>query len=212
MPLIYRKEVASECILGLWEISENYDSLFKSLALTPDELYTLNSFQNHRRKIEWLSVRVLMNTLAGYECRILYTEERKPYLQNNDWNISISHSQNLTSILMAKKKKPGIDLEYMSHKINKVAYKFIHEKEFISSIPEKEIYHLYIHWCAKEAIYKLCDKEDINFKENIFISPFDPVDNGQINALLSNKNGRKQFTLHYFKKENYIIVYCIHPC
>jgi hypothetical protein len=63
MGLIVKKNVAKNCLLGVWEIQENFDFLLGKLKLTSEELTTLNSFQSHQRKLEWLSVRVLMNEI-----------------------------------------------------------------------------------------------------------------------------------------------------
>ena len=52
------------------------------------------------------------------------------------FSISISHSNNLTAVLISKGKRVGIDLEFMSGKISKVADKFINNKESITTDPE----------------------------------------------------------------------------
>ncbi|NJK86471.1 MAG: 4'-phosphopantetheinyl transferase superfamily protein [Bacteroidales bacterium] len=120
--------------------------------------------------MEWLSVRVLLHELTGKELTIIYNGDRKPFIKGNSYHISISHSKNFSSVLLSRNRKVGIDLEYMSHRIERIAYKFINEKEYIED--EFRKYHMYIHWCAKEALYKICDKQDINFKENLVIEPF----------------------------------------
>ncbi len=112
----------------------------------------LSGFKNEGRKLEWLSVRNLINDLTGRESRIIYNADRKPFLKGNSYSISISHSHNLTSILLSKDRRVGIDLEYMSHKISNISFKFINEQELITDDPQVRTYHLYIHWCAKEAL------------------------------------------------------------
>ena len=68
-------------------------------------------------------------------------------------------------------------------------------------------YHLYIHWCAKEALYKICDKQDINFKENLTIFPFEPAEKGTIKGSVLNKRGVEDFILKYTKYKDYAIVW-----
>ena len=70
-------------------------------------------------------------------------------------------------------------------------------------------YHLYIHWCAKEALYKICDKQDINFLTNLTIEPFEPTDKGNLKGKVHNKYRAESFPMKYFKLDNYIIVYTI---
>ena len=174
MGILKNEQVADDCLLGMWEIKEDFNTLFSRVKLDKDEIATLDSFKNFSRKVEWLSVRVLLNEMAGKFCKIVYNEEHKPFLSDNSYNISISHSYRLTSVLLSQKKRVGIDLEYMSHRIKNIAHKFINEEEIVSRDPAIEGLHLYIHWCAKEALYKICDKNNINFKTNLTIPPFLP--------------------------------------
>ena len=95
----------------------------------------------------------------------------------------------------------------MSHKISNISFKFINEQELITDDPEFSRYHLYIHWCAKEALYKICDKQDINFKENLTIFPFHPKNEGQIKGRVLNIHGIEDFNLFYSKYNNYTIVW-----
>jgi 4'-phosphopantetheinyl transferase len=208
MGVILKKYVAEDCLLGIWEIVEDYDTLYSMVVLNNEEKNTLDSFQNYQRKLEWLSVRALMNDLLDEDCRITYNGSRKPFLENNTCHISISHSKSLTSILVSKRKKVGIDLEFMSHQIHNIADKFINEKEVITDDPARERFHLYIHWCAKEALYKICDKQDINFKKNLTIQPFELNKEGSIKGLVHNRYGEEMFPLNYFTIDGYVIVWC----
>ena len=207
MGLILKDSVRGDCLLGIWEIKEDYESLMDGLELDDDEIQKLNSFQNHNRKLEWLSVRQLIAQLLPGKNRIIYNSENKPFLKGNSYNISISHSQNLTSIFISDKKRVGIDLELMSHKISTVSHKFINSQEMVTQDPALKRYHLYIHWCAKEALYKICDKQDINFKENLTIFPFHPKENGNLKGRVLNSRGVEDFILHYKKYKDYAIVW-----
>ncbi len=208
MGLILKKYVEEDCLLGIWEITEDYDTLFSKINLFPDEQEIIDSYQNNQRILEWLSVRVLINTMLEKECKIIYNDLRKPFLSDNSHNISISHSKNLTSILVSKHKRVGIDFEFTSHQIHNIAHKFVNEKEIITSNPLQERLHLYIHWCAKEAIYKICDKQDINFKKNLTIKPFEIKPQGNLAGLVHNKYGIESFKLSYFQLDGYVVVWC----
>lgn len=207
MGIVLKEKINGDCILGVWEIVESYEDLYSRLNLDEEEIETLNNFKSKSRKLEWLSVRVLINELTGKESRIIYNAERKPFLKGNSFQISISHSMNLTSIFLSRTKRVGIDLEQMSHKISELGFKFINEQELITNNPDKRRYHLYLHWCAKEALYKICDKQDINFKTNLTIFPFTPKEEGTIKGRVLNINGVEDFTLYYKKYKDYSIVW-----
>jgi 4'-phosphopantetheinyl transferase EntD len=208
MGIILKKDLSEGCRLGIWEITEDYDDLRKRLSLESEEAQKLEGFKSMNRKIEWLSVRTLANDLTGMNTRIIYNESRKPFLLDNSYNISISHSNKLTSILIGRYMRVGIDTEFMSHRISRIADRFIHEEEVITEDPDLVKYHLYIHWCAKEALYKICDKQYINFRKNLKIDPFIPADQGEIRGTVDNIKGKETFLLSYMRMDDYIIVWC----
>ncbi len=208
MPLIFKENFEVDCLMGIWEIRESYEELFNQVQLFQGEKEKLFGFQSEARKTEFLSVRVLLKTLIGVCGPIIYNDRNKPFILHSDYRISISHSQNLTAIMLSKTQKLGIDLEYMSHKIGKIEHKFINKSEPITSDPTKRDYHLYIHWCAKESLYKVCDKQDINFKKNLTIEPFEPMEYGVIVGWVDNIHWHDKFELRYFTINNYVVVYC----
>jgi 4'-phosphopantetheinyl transferase len=204
-----KTEILPDCHLGVWEITEDYDTLYSMVDLATVEKAKLDSFKNISRKVEWLSVRALVKTMLGKDTRILYNAENKPFVRGNTHNISISHSNNLTAVLISKDKRVGIDLEFMTGKISKVADKFINEKESITSDPEMNKYHLYLHWCAKEAMYKILDKQDINFRDGLTIAPFIPGEHGFMNGQVLNGSGEENLELEYLQHDNYALVWCV---
>jgi len=207
MGVILKNDLGKGCRIGIWEITEGYEELRSKLSLETEEVRTLEGFKNENRKLEWLSVRTLINDMTGANSRIIYNEDRKPFLLDNSSNISISHSKNFTSIMLGRGKKVGIDLEFMSHRISSIADRFINKNEKINGSPEQVRYHLYIHWCAKEALYKICDKKNINFKKNLIITPFIPEDEGIIYGRVDNINGVDDYKLSYRRMGDYILVW-----
>jgi 4'-phosphopantetheinyl transferase len=205
--LILNEHLESECQLGIWEIQEDYDNLLNRLVLLPEEMEVVENFKNYDRKLEWLSVRVLLNEMTEQDLTIIYNGNRKPYVKGDIYNISISHSKDLTAILLSQKKRVGIDMEYMSPRISRIAHRFINSDEIITEETELNTFHMYIHWCAKEALYKICDKQDIQLKENITIEPFFPKPQGSLTGWVRNRFRNDLFLLEYIKIDNYVVAW-----
>lgn len=203
-----KTEILPECLLGVWEITEDYDSLHAMVNLATVEKAKLESFRNISRKLEWLSVRALAKNMLGNDTRIIYNADNKPFVKGFTHNISISHSNNLTAVLLSPDKLVGIDLEFMSGKIGKVADKFINSREAITEDPKLIKNHLYLHWCAKEAMYKICDKQDINFRDGLTVHPFSPEEQGFMKGSVTNESGQENFELEYLLHDNYALVWC----
>jgi len=194
-------------ILGVWKIEEDLKTLVDSVVLDNDDKKKYKVFASTSRKLEFLSVRALLAELLGKDARIVYNKNNKPFLKDGSRFISISHSNKLTAILLSSNEKVGIDLEYMSSNIGPIAFKFINRKEKISKDPENRRYHLYLHWCAKEALYKICDKEGISIKKNITIDPFEVKESGEISGRVQTVKINESFDLFYTRYDNYAIVW-----
>ncbi|MCA1747361.1 MAG: 4'-phosphopantetheinyl transferase superfamily protein [Bacteroidales bacterium] len=207
MGIFLKTEIQPDCLLGVWEITEDYDTLYSLVRLDKAERARLDSFRSLSRKLEWLSVRALIKSMKGDYSKITYNADNKPFINGGSANISISHSRSLTAILVSPDKRVGIDLEYMSGKISGLGHKFMNERERLTEDPENKKFHLYLHWCAKEALFKICDKQDVNFKEGITILPFEPTDNGFIRGHVVNSVGEELFDLEYLHHENYAVVW-----
>ena len=194
-------------ILGVWKIEEDLDTMMDLVALDKDERKKYNGFKSNSRKLEFLSVRALLSELIGKEAKIVYNKNNKPFLKDGSRFISISHSYKLTAILLSTNEKVGIDLEYMSSNISAIALKFLNRKEKVTKDAEERKYHLYIHWCAKEALYKICDKEGISIRNNITIEQFKLKESGEIKGRVYTNKINESFDLYYSKYDNYAIVW-----
>jgi len=207
MGCISKHYLNESTILGVWKIEEDISTLLELANLDNGDKKKYRVFASTSRKLEFLSVRALLTELLGKEARIVYNKNNKPFLSDGSRFISISHSNKLTAILLSSNERVGIDLEYMSTNIGAIAFKFINRHEKIAKEAEKRVYHLYLHWCAKESLYKICDKEGINFRRNITIEPFEVRDSGEIRGNVHTRKINDSFDLFYTRYDNYAIVW-----
>ena len=209
MGIISNRIVEKGCRIGLWEINEDYNTLFDMVHLNDDDILRLNTFKNEQRKIESLSVRALLQQMTTPKARIIYHKNsRKPHISDGSYNISVTHSHHYTAVLLNKEKQVGIDIEYMSHDIERIASKFLSDKEIITDIKAKRKEHIYIHWCAKEALYKICNKEEIIFQENLIIKPFKFDTQGELTGIVNINSRYEEYNMYYMLENNYVLVYC----
>jgi len=207
MGCITKHYLNESSILGVWKIEEDINALLELVVLDTEDKKKYKGFTSTSRRLEFLSVRALLAELLGKDARIVYNKNNKPFLKDGSRFISISHSNRLTAILCSTTEKVGIDLEYMSANIGAIAFKFINKKEKITRDPQNRKYHLYLHWCAKEALYKICDKEGISIRKNITIKPFEVKDSGEIKGAVHTRKINDSFDLFYSRYDNYAIVW-----
>jgi phosphopantetheinyl transferase len=207
MGCITKHYLNESTILGVWKIEEDIETLLGMVDLDAEEKKKYKVFASTSRKLEFLSVRALLSELLGKEAKIVYNKNNKPFLKDGSRFISISHSHKLTAILCSITDRVGIDLEYMSSNIGAIAFKFLNRGEKITRDPEKRRYHMYLHWCAKESLYKICDKEGISIRNNITIEAFEVGESGECRGKVHTRKINESFDLNYTRYDNYAIVW-----
>lgn len=207
MACITKHYLNKDTVIGVWKIEEDLPTLLEMVDMGPEDQRRYEIFRSTSRKMEFLSVRALLAEMLDRDARIVYNKNNKPFIKDGSHFISITHSNKLTAILISRNERVGIDLEYMRLNINAFASKFLNKREKITRRWADRTYHLYIHWCAKEAMYKICDKEGINIVNDISIEPFEVRGSGEIRGSVKNERIDDQFTLYYSKYDNYTIVW-----
>ncbi|MBM3401868.1 MAG: 4'-phosphopantetheinyl transferase superfamily protein [Bacteroidetes bacterium] len=207
MALAYHREIDQNTSFAIWKIEESAEELLTQLQLKEHELSYLDTLNKGKRNLHWLSTRVLlrrmMDTDKYIDCKI--DSNGKPYLNNFPHHISLSHSYDYAAVMISKTKAVGIDIELIKDKIERIAHKFLNKDELDFIQDSNRVEHLYVCWCAKEAIYKLHGKRNISFLEHITLDPFDFMGSGKFTANLIVKARLRKFTVHYQLFDGYMI-------
>ncbi|HUH32836.1 MAG TPA: 4'-phosphopantetheinyl transferase superfamily protein [Daejeonella sp.] len=209
MALAYQKNIDPDTSFALWKIEEQADELIAQLQLRDHERGYLDTLINGKRNLHWLSTRVLLrtmlNTSSYIDCQV--DEHGKPYLANFPHFISLSHSFDYAAVMISKNKPVGIDIELIKDKIERIAHKFMNEDELSFIDAQHRTEHLYISWCAKEAIYKLQGKKNVSFLDNIRLSAFNYRPSGSFKASLELEHSSQDFEVHFERMDGYMIGY-----
>ncbi len=207
MSLILKKTFSQDILIALWEISEKENFLYSLIEknLSNIEKKTFFEIKNPSRKCEWLAVRCLLQEILLNYSPIFYSETGKPNL--NDYFISISHSKNIVGVILHKKNIVGIDIQVETERILNVAPKFLSQKEISFATENQKISIFTIFWCAKETIFKIFEKGNVNFINDIEILPFEMAEEGTLNVIFHKTN--QIFELQYFSFKNFKIVFGI---
>lgn len=160
----------------------------------------------HRRA--FLSIRHLMAE-AGYEDKDLYYDDfGKPHLVDGN-NISITHSNQFTGIIISTSHEVGIDIEKQREKILKIAHKFTPIEEYKTlANAEAIIRKLTIVWGAKESLYKICAEPGLGFLSHIDVADFSFEDECTTAEILY-KGKRSDYEIRFLEFEGFACVYAI---
>ena len=209
MPLVIQKNIEHDVMLAVWHITESKDEL---KSLIGDDFYEHNMHEKMEKvsAMHYLASRVLLAQQFSYtKCNLHKNEYNKPLLEINGEHqyVSITHSHDYAAIIFSKTCEVGIDLEWVDKRINRVAHKFMNEKETKYAGDENQITEKTIIWSAKETLYKIYGEKAVDFKLNLFIDFFDLKENGTMQTHIKKDDYENQIQVNYECFENYVLTY-----
>jgi 4'-phosphopantetheinyl transferase len=209
MAIAYRKQVDADTEFALWRIEEEADTLYKQLQLNEQEKAYVEQLANGKRHLHWLATRVLLRTMLDtseyIDCKI--DSHGKPYLVNLPYHISLSHSFDYAAVMISKSRPVGIDIEQIKQKVERIATKFLTPAERATISIDNKIEHLYVCWCAKEAVYKCYGQKEVSFLDNIALLPFNFATEGSLDVNLHKGEVNLDYKVGYLQYEDYMLGY-----
>lgn len=207
MPLL-QQHMDSSCKWGIWKMSETLDELLHMLPRTEVYRQGMQRFSAEHRRLEWLSVRVLLFSLLGEEKEIAYLSSGKPYLADQSASISISHTRGYVSVIIGEPgKEVGIDIEQYGERVHKVAHKYMRADEVLSLYKETDTWSLLLHWSAKEVMFKCLNTAEVDFREHLRIFPFAVSTKGVFSAEEYRTPAQRKFTINYLLHPEFVLTW-----
>ena len=210
MGLYLKKELDNEAVIGVWQITETEEEL-KELSSTPsDEMEEISFIRSESLRKQRLAVRALLNTLFDDKVYLSHHDNGKPYLENNPVNISITHTEKYVAVILHEEENVGIDIESLDRDFSAVEKKALSEDEIDDLEDEKRNEQLAIYWCAKEAVFKLLSRYNVDFAEQIEIERFRPRGEGELEATFTGKKDEEEeFDLEYITFDRHVLVWVV---
>jgi len=167
--------------------------------LSPYEREVYGNISNQERKKQWLTVRKMLSQALGFYIPVAYTPSGKPVIPGK--HISISHSYDYAALAISD-NNCAIDIQKIDPRIQKIKNKFL--------IPVKDKYgleELTLIWSAKETMFKLYAKGEVDFKKHMKVKISQISDKGSFEGQFLKEDFRKILKLHYFRLKDYFLVY-----
>lgn len=211
MGLLKHQLIDADGELGVWKLEESAEWYLDRLDLHDEETLQLETLRNDKR-LEWLAARWLLHEMSGREVRgkVLKDAFGKPYLEDSKWTISLSHSNQRAAVL-ASSRSGGVDVQLIEQRISKLAVRFMSEEELKVVNVDNEIEKVHVYWGAKEALFKLYAEGNVDFRQNLYIRPFNYDESGTVSAKIMMPDMKLECKIFYEKLDNYILVWTIAP-
>ena len=202
MPLLQIRTINADTMLGLWKVEETAEQLAWQYPMLQHEYeQACTSFTNEGKRKERMSVRALIVEMSkGSLPEVSYNDAGKPML-NDGRHISISHTRGIVAVIISEQHRVGVDVEYYSNRVCKVAERFVREDEYTEDVDA-----LLIIWSAKETVYKLFSEDNLWYNE-MKISPFSVLAEGRVEV----ENLKRNITAHvdYMINKDYVLTYAV---
>jgi phosphopantetheinyl transferase len=168
MPQIFSKISADNFQILVWKIEEPI-AFFETFPAS----WSIPSIENPIKKLESVAVRYCLHQLSPeFDSLILVQNDRnRPFFEDSDWHISLTHSYPYVAAACSRKKRIGIDVEKRGRNIEKIAPRFLCAAELAKWKDTSNL--LTLAWSAKESIYKAVGKPGLSFQKEIEISNFE---------------------------------------
>lgn len=169
MSLFYQQDINETTRLGVWKIEEGMEFFL-------DQVPLQREISHPHKKLQHLAGRYLLKWLFPdfpYDL-IRIADTRKPFLHNEQYHFSISHSGDFAAAIVSTDQRVGIDVELYSDKVMKVLHKFLslEEKERFHGRNSTPYEHETLLWSAKESVFKWHGNGGVDFKEHIQLQRF----------------------------------------
>lgn len=212
MPFIKVTSKIPEVHLGLWRIEEDEDFFRSRLNLYENEIKHLAKISHPSKKLEWLASRLCLKTLLNINQKVesLNNEEGKPYLSDNSYHISYSHSAHYASAVASSNNHVAIDVEiFRKNRSLEVAKMFMDEWELSYFKQHPNPYFFFLIWSAKETLFKVHGKRGIYFRENIHVNleDFSLKQNGSVLGIVQSNEIERYYDVYYEIFSDFVLTY-----
>ena len=217
MPLLYIERIDEYTQLGTWQ----FDACTHIENVCPPEVCNNTRTMCNNRQKETAAVYALLNEMLGRGGWIIDHEDSgRPVLRQSDMEIGISHTKNYASIILSKRNRVAVDIEYISDRICKIEDKFMRgdEQAYSRKLMQQiaitkdsntnKACILLLFWCAKEAMYKYYSDEHLALQDiKIEQITSNGIDNG--NIICQNTLSGETKTLVYKVNDCTVLTYLV---
>ena len=211
VPLLLHEQLPDAGELGVWRVHESEDWFRLRLQISPAEIDHLATLRSERHRREWWASRYLLHQMSGRHVRgaILKDQFGKPRLAESRFEISLSHSWELVSVIAAP-VAVGVDVQRLVPKITRLAPRFMRPEEHAALTAATLVEQLHVCWGAKEALYKAYGRRQLDFRAHIHLDPFQYLDaGGQLAGRVVLPDLTQHYRIDYQRLDHYILVYAL---
>lgn len=166
--------------------------------ITASDVASASRFQNDSRRREHLAWRRIVRHELGRKVMIDYNEVGAPVVDVPNTYISVAHGGEMVAVAIAN-ERVGVDIESLDRNFDRIQSRYMTAAEIALTASEDWAARV---WAAKEAIYKLYGRREVDLTEDIRISGLDT----QSMTLMAEVRNTKGIAVETKIVENSVVV------
>jgi len=179
MPLVYQQNINASTKMGVWHITEPEDFFLASVPVQRE-------IKHWHKRLQHLAGRLLLKEMyPDFPVEmILIADTKKPFLKYEPFHFSISHCGKYATVMVSSDFRVGVDVELVTHKVEKVKHKFLSEIELLllKNVPNVpyDVFSeklLTAAWSIKESLFKWQGSSEVDFIKHLPIVKMQMDDN-----------------------------------
>ncbi|KAA5537086.1 4'-phosphopantetheinyl transferase superfamily protein [Taibaiella lutea] len=163
MPIYKELNLSPHSKTAIWKVEE-HENFFS------DQTGLISNKKKEVKRLEHLAGRFLLKYLLPQLefNNIGISELGKPFMKDNSFHFSITHSFPYIGVAIDFEKEIGIDVQTIQERIHRIQYKFLSEQEQL--ITENKTDKITLAWAAKEAAFKRYGLGSVDFIQHMPIT------------------------------------------
>lgn len=193
MPLLEIRQLSPRTRLGLWRMDEPMEGTPRQRERLAEQLL-LDAMMDGDTSF------TIGHEPSGKPFLTSYFSPRTSHLASYTSNLSISHTRGYVVLLLSDDSGVGVDIEYRSDRVERIASRFIRPDEQVGTTNEKLLL-----WSAKETVYKLFSEDRLAFYDMRVLSIGEGV------MQIENMKRNEVVAVSYEFTPDYVLTYAIRP-
>lgn len=200
MPLLEIRQLSPRTRLGLWRMDEPMEGTPRQRERLAEQLL-LDAMMDGDTSFTIGHEPSGKPFLTSYfSPRTSHLSPQTSHLASYTSNLSISHTRGYVVLLLSDDSGVGVDIEYRSNRVERIASRFIRPDEQVGTTNEKLLL-----WSAKETVYKLFSEDRLAFYDMRVLSIGEGV------MQIENMKRNEVVAVSYEFTPDYVLTYAIRP-
>jgi 4'-phosphopantetheinyl transferase EntD len=187
MPIFFQQDIDNSTRLGIWKIEEE-EGFFL------EKVVPQRHVSHPHKNLQHLAGRYLLRYLfPSFPIGLIrIADTRKPFLEDEAYHFSLSHSGDYAAAIVSTTSRVGVDVEQASAKVAMLRPKFSSEPEWlrlsesrVAGSPDWQLPALI--WSAKEAAFKWYGLGGVDFRNHMVMQSITASGPNSFNSIMQFK-------------------------